>query len=126
MQKAGDGRPISEELQCELDALLMTGQHAADRPLFNDGTFSVGWKGRWEWFGNRLTYRLLKRLCKRPGHYVHFDDLKQEVWNDDFTNDSAISRQASHLRNKLREVGFQGIEIDGSQKHCLRVVLGTK
>lgn len=76
------------------------------RPLLDESTLSVFWKGRSVHLGQTLCFRLLDRLARRPNQYVTHLDLLREVWDDDEAALSTIRSVVRHLRVKLRDGGM--------------------
>jgi DNA-binding response OmpR family regulator len=71
--------------------------------------------------GNTREFALLARLNRRPGRYVSYDHLRDDVWNDIETETNTIQRTVSNLRRKLRDAGLTSVEIDGRQKSHYRL-----
>jgi DNA-binding response OmpR family regulator len=86
-------------------------------------TFTVTYKGKDCFFGNVLAFWLLERLNWSPGHYIHLDTLKSDVWHDEDTRDKAVQRQISTIRSLLRKAEIDGIVIDGRVKSHYRLTL---
>src|SRR6185312_14513309 len=53
------------------------------RPLLDESTLSVIWKGKTLHLGHTLAFRLLERLARRPNQYVTHMDLLRDVWEDE-------------------------------------------
>ncbi len=83
--------------------------------VFDDGSFSVIYKGKSCELRNTKEYALLKRICKRPGTYVSVDEIRASVWQDENTEKNTIQRAISNLRRKLKSQGFEHLVIDGSK-----------
>ena len=54
-----------------------------ERPLLDESTLSVIWKGKTLHLGNTLAFRLLERLARCPNQYVTHLDLLRDVWEDE-------------------------------------------
>ena len=83
--------------------------------VFDDGSFSVIYRGKSCELRNTKEYALLKRICKRPGTYVSVDEIRASVWQDEDTEKNTIQRAISNLRRKLKSQGFEHLVIDGSK-----------
>src|SRR5437763_52363 len=55
-------------------------ERCATRPIVDQSTFRVAWNGHSCRLGNRLSLKLLDRLCRRPDQYVSHEQLLNEVW----------------------------------------------
>src|SRR5580693_1257471 len=80
--------------------VLAIDQH---RPLLDESTLSVLWRGKVLHLGQTLSFRLLARLARRPNQYVTHVDLLRDVWDDDelLTATSTIRSLVRELRRKL-------------------------
>jgi DNA-binding response OmpR family regulator len=67
--------------------------------------FSVCFGGKVCFLGNTLPFRLLARLARRPGAYVPYEDLLEDVWQG-VRSDAAVRSVAKTLRQKLRQAGL--------------------
>lgn len=78
------------------------------RPLLDESTLSVIWKGKILHLGQTLSFRLLARLVRRPNQYVTHIDLLRDVWNDEelLTATSTIRSLVRELRRKLHRGGM--------------------
>ncbi|HEY3325102.1 MAG TPA: winged helix-turn-helix domain-containing protein [Planctomycetota bacterium] len=93
------------------DAPTDSGRHAfklapslarhKQRPLIDESTLSVIWRGRTLHLGQTLKFRLLERLARRPNQYVTHLDLLQDVWHDEYTETATIRSMVRELRRKL-------------------------
>ncbi len=75
--------------------------------------------------GNTFEFRLLARLNRRLGRYIHIDTLREDVWQDRQTAKNTIQRTVSNLRRKLHDAGLVGVLIDGSQRGHYGLLLPT-
>lgn len=75
-------------------------------------------------FGNTKLLHLLVRLARSPGIYIHIDTLRDDVWPEGAVEDATVTRTVRLLRAKLRRAGFDGITLDTSQRHHVRLNLG--
>jgi len=80
--------------------------HHKQRPLIDESTLSVIWKGKGLHLGHTLAFRLLERLARCPNQYVTHLDLLRDVWDDDFTSTATIRSMVRELRRKLRGGGM--------------------
>ena len=86
-------------------------------------TFTVSYKGKSCFLGNKTMFHLLVRLNQSPSTPVSYHTLAQDVWGDDLTTDWTIQKQANLLKKKLRAEGLQGVEINGSVKGHYSLIL---
>ncbi|MBX3399483.1 MAG: winged helix-turn-helix domain-containing protein [Gemmataceae bacterium] len=63
---------------------------------------------------NSIEYRLAERLLRSFGHYVSMKVLTADVWDDRRVELNTVQRTISNLRRRFRELGWSGIEIDGT------------
>jgi DNA-binding response OmpR family regulator len=86
------------------------------RLLIDRAVFSVKFKGKACFLGNRLPFKLLARLAQRPNTYVSYKELLSEAWDDVIVSESAIRSVVRNLRNKLRQAGLADLAraIDGT------------
>ncbi len=82
----------------------------------DEGTFEVWNGGKPCSLGNTMEFRALRRLARRPGHYVSVQSLVDDAWGGAIRTNGAIQKTISNLRRKLREAGVEGIELDGAQR----------
>ena len=76
------------------------------RPLLDESTLSVIWKGKILHLGHTLAFRLLARLARHPNQYVTHLDLLRDVWDDDELATATIRSQVRELRRKLCRGGM--------------------
>ena len=78
------------------------------RPLLDESTLSVIWKGKILHLGQTLSFRLLARLARRPNQYVTHIELLRDVWDDEelLTATSTIRSLVRELRRKLQHGGM--------------------
>jgi len=77
-----------------------------ERPLLDESTLSVVWRGKALHLGNTLAFRLLERLARCPNQYVTHLDLLRDVWEDEYTATATIRSLVRQLRRKLRGAGW--------------------
>ncbi|CAN5360262.1 hypothetical protein BH11PLA2_BH11PLA2_38480 [soil metagenome] len=77
-----------------------------ERPLLDESTLSVIWKGKTLHLGNTLAFRFLERLARRPNQYVTHVDLLRDVWEDEYMSTASIRSLVRELRRKLCNGGF--------------------
>jgi DNA-binding response OmpR family regulator len=80
--------------------------HDKQRPLLDDSTLSVIWKGKALHLGHTLAFRLLARLARHPNQYVTHVDLLRDVWDDDDLASATIRSLVRELRRKLCSGGM--------------------
>ncbi len=73
------------------------------------GTFSASYRGKPCTLGNTKEFRVLERLNQTSGKFVTYDDLIDDVWGDDTTDESTVQKTVSNLRRKLTVLG--GVKI---------------
>ena len=76
------------------------------RPLLDESTLSVFWKGKALHLGQTLAFRLLSRLARRPNQYVTHLDLLRDVWDNEDLATATIRSLIRELRRKLRRGGM--------------------
>jgi DNA-binding response OmpR family regulator len=94
------------ELDCCTNGLAPCLAHHKQRPLLDESTLSVNWKGKTLHLGHTLKYRLLERLARRPNQYVTHLDLLRDVWDDRRVETATIRSLVGALRGKLRHGGM--------------------
>ena len=77
----------------------------ASRLVVDEARFSVGWEGASCYLGYTIPFKLLRRLARRPNHFVSCDQLRQDVWLGVDRADSTIRSEVRHLRRKLVAAG---------------------
>ncbi|MCY2987463.1 MAG: winged helix-turn-helix domain-containing protein [Planctomycetota bacterium] len=95
-----------------------SGNRTARPPITDRVNFSVHWGTRTCRLGNTVAFKLLERLAHRPGLYLHYDSLLNELW-DYHTSPDAVRSAVKVLRRKLRAAGMEDLAeaIDGSNSH---------
>ena len=76
------------------------------RPVLDEATLSVVWRGRTLHLGHTQGFWLLVRLARRDNQYVTHLDLLQEIWDDEFADTGALRAAVRRLRAKLRHGGM--------------------
>ena len=109
----------AENSRSELATSLPRQNH---RPLLDDSTLSVIWKGKRVHLGNTLHFQLLAHLARRPNQYVTHLDLLQEVWEDEDMATATIRSVVRHLRRRLRDGGMCDLA-DAIRGHRGRYIL---
>lgn len=74
-----------------------------ERPVLNELSKRVFWKGRSAHLGNTQYFRILDRLARRPNQYVTHLDLMREVWENEEMPLSTVRSVVRILRQKLRD-----------------------
>ena len=92
------------------------------RPLLDESTLSVTWRGKTLHLGHTLAFRLLARLARRPNQYVTHLDLLRDVWDDDALATATIRSLVRDLRRKLRGGGMTDLAV-AIRGHCGRYIL---
>ncbi len=82
------------------------GASPQERPLVDESTLSVTWRGRTAHLGHTQPYLLLARLTRNANRYAEHLDLLQEIWDDEFTDAAALRAGMNRLRTKLRRAGM--------------------
>jgi DNA-binding response OmpR family regulator len=88
------------------DATFRSPPCAKQRPLLDESTLSVIWKGKSLHLGHTRAFWLLDRLSRRPNQYVTHLDLLQDVWDDENLAVGTIRSVVRHLRRKLCDGGM--------------------
>jgi DNA-binding response OmpR family regulator len=58
--------------------------------------------------GNTIPFRFLARLAESPGRYVSHEQLIDDVW-DGQGSDDALRSVVKHLRRRLRQAGLDDL-----------------
>jgi hypothetical protein len=95
-----DGDVHTELGRCGSGLALSLAPHQ-QRPLLDESTMSVVWKGKTVHLGPTLAFRLLVRLARRPNQYVTHLELLRDVWDDDDLATATIRSLVRELRRKL-------------------------
>jgi DNA-binding response OmpR family regulator len=87
------------------------GQHRHEaktkhRPLLDEATLSVVWRGKTLHLGHTRGFWLLTRLAKRDCQYVTHLDLLREIWDDEFADTCVLRAVVHRLRRNLRQGGM--------------------
>jgi len=108
-------REIGEVVRTHLDSnlashphagLMVNGSNHRERPLLDESTLSVFWKGKKLHLGHTRCFWLLARLGRRPGQYVTHLDLLQDVWDNEDLRTATIRSLVRRLREKLVRGGM--------------------
>lgn len=73
-----------------------------ERPMLDQGTFSVLWRGKTLMLGHTRCFWLLARLARRPNQFVTHLDLLNDVWEDEELATATIRSTVCQLRRLLR------------------------
>ena len=76
------------------------------RPLLDETTLSVIWRGKTLHLGHSKGFWLLARLARRANQYVTHLDLLREIWDDEFADAQLLRAGMKRLRNRLRQGGM--------------------
>ncbi len=79
---------------------------AQPRPLVDEATLSVLWRGQALHLGHSKGFWVLARLARRVNQYVTHSDLLQEIWDDEFADTERLRAGMKRLRGKLRQGGM--------------------
>lgn len=81
--------------------------------------FTVTYQGEECFLGSTILFSLFRRLATRPGIWISFNALIDEVWKDDMTETTTVGRTIRRLRHELMTAGVTGIVIQNpkSMKH---------
>jgi len=82
------------------------GPQAKQRPLLDEATLSVTWKGRTLHLGHTKGFWFLLRLARRVNQYVTHADLLGEIWYDELKDTSLLRAGVYRLRVILRRGGM--------------------
>ena len=91
------------------------------RPLLDESTFCVIWRGRSLRLGHTRSFWLLARLARRPNQYVTHLDLLNDVWDDDGLTTATIRSTICQLRKRLCRSGMKSLakSIRGHNGHYM-------
>ena len=117
MSAALCAKEISEIADAQADALMGVtpggdgnghgrGAKTQERPLLDEATLCVAWKGRTLHLGHTQGFWLLDRLARCPNRYITHLDLLQEIWDDEFADTALLRAGVQRLRVKLRQGGM--------------------
>ena len=98
------GRPAAN-----VDGHRRNGVTPQQRPLLDEATLSVIWRGRTLHLGHTQGFWLLARLARCPNQYVTHLDLLQEIWDDEFADTTLLRAGVQRLRVKLRRGGMRDL-----------------
>lgn len=79
-------------------------------PIIDQSRFTVTLGVHTCRLGNTIPFRFLARLAKSPGRYVSHEQLIDDVW-DGQGSDDALRSVAKHLRRRLREAGLDDLAV---------------
>lgn len=119
-----------QTLQIELDALGSTSPFQSNLPTRHDSLkidreiWAVTFRGHCCELGDSLQLRFLERLLRSPDHYVSYEHLLEDVWQEN-RDDTAVRSLVKVLRHKLRCFGMSEVAnaIDGHVKRHYRLKL---
>lgn len=110
------------QIEETMDVLIRTleldergGTESNNRPVADEETFCVTWRGRNCFLGNTLLFWLFHRLAQSVNRYVAHVDLMDEVWKGD-RETSTIRGVVKRLRDRLSASGMKDLAsaVDGS------------
>jgi DNA-binding response OmpR family regulator len=122
----------ASEQPASIDAAKVSDAAASEQPasigaaklVLDKETFTASYKGKQCFLGNTKDYALLERLNRRTGVYLDIEyNLIQDVWRGEDPEKGTVQKTVSNLRKKLKEAGFEGVVIDGTQKNCYALKL---
>lgn len=95
-------------------ALTLAGDAA--NPVLDRSRLTVAFGGRTCFLGNTISFRLLLRLARRPGTFVPYEELLEDVWGGGVRSDTSVRGAIRTLRRKLRGAGLDALAaaIDGT------------
>jgi hypothetical protein len=82
------------------------GARTQQRPLLDEATLSVIWRGRTLHLGHTQGFWLLARLARCPNRYITHVDLLEEIWDDEFADTTLLRACVRRLRVKLCQGGM--------------------
>jgi len=126
-------REIGDMVRADPDGAVPTGprhphaglhpEHSGNRqrPLLDESTLSVIWKGKTLHLGPTHSFKVLARLARRPGHYVTQLDLVRDVWDREDLPTATIRSEVRRLRAKLQSGGMEDLAaaIEGHNGHYI-------
>lgn len=86
---------------------------------------TLAYRGRSWFLGNTIVLRLAERLGRCPAKWFSFNELKDDVWGDDMTDDATIGRTIRLLRSVLKKEGITGLTVENprNMKRQARLLL---
>ena len=100
---------VDAELGHSSNGMVPKRLDSMERPLLDESTLSVIWKGKTLRLGNTLAFRFLERLARCPNQYVTHLDLLREVWEDELLSTASIRSLVRELRRKLSNGGLSDL-----------------
>ena len=83
---------------------VTNGNHRVlERPMMDQSTYCVTWRGKSLHLGHTRCFWLLARLVRRPNQYVPHLDLLNDVWDDEELTTATIRSTVCQLRRRLRK-----------------------
>jgi DNA-binding response OmpR family regulator len=79
---------------------------STERPIVDQASLAVRWKGKTCRLGSTVTFRLFERLSRRPNYYVDYEQLLVDVWEGNVRTSETIRSVVTHLKRRLRESGM--------------------
>lgn len=79
------------------------------RPVLDQSTFSVIWRGKKVEIGHNRSFWILRRLAQSPNQYVTHLDLLHDVWDSDDKTTATIRSAVRHLRGWLKKNGLRDL-----------------
>lgn len=96
-----------------------------EKPIVDEGTFTVTWKGKKCFLGKTMEFKVFAHLCRRPGFYYPLNNLLDDVWGPDrAVEKGTVQKTISNLRKKLGAGGMADMKIDGSQQGTYALKIG--
>ena len=87
-------------------------------------TFTVAWQGQRCYLGPTIQFRLIQHLARRPGRYLTYDILMQQVWHRCCSN-ATVRSAVKRLRQGLRAANMPDLAAAiKAQRGCYGLFLG--
>ena len=76
-------------------------RQAPDLPYLDERSYSVHWHGQTCLLGCTVSFRLMRRLSRRPNVFVSYDQLRDDVWRQYPCSEDTIRSEVRNLRQRL-------------------------
>lgn len=78
-----------------------------ERPMLDESTMCVLWRGQSVHLGHTVAFRFLQRLARCPNQYVDHLTLLHDVWENEELAIATVRSLVRNLRRKLVDGGMQ-------------------
>jgi hypothetical protein len=89
------------------------------RPRADESKFCVVWGRRKCYLGHTNSFKLFVRLARRTNHYISYDHLLRDVWQNDVKSPETIRSAIRQLKLKLKSANMRRLaeNIRGQGQH---------